>query len=92
MGDRLTAWKKGAHRMKLHLGGSLAWYDKNKRDNLEITVNESISLNALLRQLSIPRGEVAIVSINGELFTGEDILVRDTDTIMLFPPISGGAV
>lgn len=78
--------------MKLHLGGSLAWYDKNKRDNLEITVIESISLNALLRQLSIPRGEVAIVSINGELFTGEDILVRDTDTIMLFPPISGGAV
>ena len=78
--------------MKIHLGGSLAWYDEFKRSKLEIPVNEGISLNALLKQFSIPRGEVAIISINGDLFDGEDILVRDTDTIMLYPPIGGGGV
>ena len=76
--------------MKLNLGGSLAWFDKHKRSNLEFRVDESTSLKTLLMQLSIPRGEVAIISINGELFEGEDILVRDTDTILLFPPIGGG--
>lgn len=76
--------------MKLHLGGSLAWYDEQKRSKLEFHLDESISINALLMQLSIPRGEVAIISINGELFEGDDILIRDTDTILLYPPISGG--
>ncbi len=76
--------------MKLHLGGSLAWYDEQKRSKLEFHLEESISLNALLMQLSIPRGEVAIISINGDIFEGEDFLVRDTDTILLYPPISGG--
>ncbi len=77
--------------MKLHLGGSLAWYDKHKRSKLEFQLDESIGLNALLQRLSIPRGEVAIISINGNLFDGDDILVKDTDTILLYPPIGGGA-
>ena len=37
-----------------------------------------------------PRGEVALISINGEMFEGEDVLVKDTDTILLFPPVGGG--
>lgn len=78
--------------MKLHLGGSLAWYDEYKRSKLEIPLHEAISLDALLRQLSIPRGEVAIISINGDLFSGKDVLVQDTDTIILYPPIGGGRV
>lgn len=78
--------------MNLHLGGSLAWYDAYKRSKLDIPLDECISLDALLRQLSIPRSEVAIISINGNIFSGEDVLVRDTDIVMLYPPIGGGAV
>jgi len=76
--------------MKLHLGGHLAWHDEHKRTNLDIPVDGSISLNALLVQLSIPRGEVGLISINGEMFEGEDVLVNDEDTILLYPPIGGG--
>ena len=90
MGCRPVAEVEGTQGMKLKLGGHLAWYDAHKRGKLEIHIAESISLNALLMQLSIPRGEVAIISINGEMFEGEDILVRDTDTILLYPPIGGG--
>lgn len=76
--------------MKLQLGGSLSWYDPLKRSNLDIKLGEETSLMALINELSIPLGEVAIISINGEMFTGEDILVKDSDSILLFPPIGGG--
>jgi sulfur carrier protein ThiS len=77
-------------RMKLHLGGSLAWYEAHKRSNLDIPLAENISLNALLKQLSIPKGEVAIISVNGDLFDGDDPQVSDGDNIKLYPPIGGG--
>ena len=76
--------------MKLQLGGSLSWYDHLKRSNLKIKLKEDKSLLALIKELSIPLGEVAIISINGELFTGEDILIKDSDSVLLFPPIGGG--
>ena len=76
--------------MKLQLGGSLSWYDHLKRNNLKIKLKEDKSLLALIKELSIPLGEVAIISINGELFTGEDILIKDSDSVLLFPPIGGG--
>ena len=76
--------------MKLQLGGSLSWYDDLKRSNLEIKLKEDKSLLALIKELSIPLGEVAIISINGELFTGEDTLIKDSDSVLLFPPIGGG--
>jgi sulfur carrier protein ThiS len=76
--------------MKLHLGGSLAWYDTIKRSNLEFRLEKSVSLNALIAQFSIPKGEVAIISINGNLFTGDDIQLNDADTVKLYPPIGGG--
>jgi molybdopterin converting factor small subunit len=76
--------------MKLQLGGSLAWYDAHKRSNLQIRLEQGILLTALLQQLSIPRPEIAIISINGNMFVGDDILVNDSDTIALYPPMGGG--
>ncbi len=76
--------------MKLHLGGSLSWYDQQKRSNLLIPLEGPIALNTLLRQLSIPKGEIAIISINGSLFDGDDIFINDADIIKLYPPIGGG--
>jgi len=76
--------------MKLHLGGNLSWYDRQKRADLEITLVEKISLNALLAQLGIPRAEVAIISVNDEMITGDDVILCDSDTVSLFPPIAGG--
>jgi sulfur carrier protein ThiS len=76
--------------MKLHLGGNLSWYDHQKRAYLEITLVEKISLNALLMQLKIPRAEVAIVSVNDEMITDDDVILCDSDAVRLFPPIGGG--
>lgn len=83
---------KRHYSMKLHLGGSLAWYDAKKRSNLQIKLEKQISLNALLQKFSIPRAEVAIISINGDMFEGDDVLVSDGDTILLYPPIGGGSI
>ena len=68
----------------------MAWYDQMKRTNLEIDVIETIPLSTLLQRLSIPRAEVAIISINGNMFNDDDILVRNTDIILLYPPVGGG--
>ena len=76
--------------MKLQLGGSLAWYDPQKRSKLEINLREPIGLISLLKELSIPLGEVAIISINGEMINENNILIKDTDSVLLFPPIGGG--
>jgi sulfur carrier protein ThiS len=76
--------------MILYLGSNLSWYDRQKRAHLEITLVEKISLNALLMQLGIPRAEVAIVSVNDELITDDDVILCDLDAVKLFPPIGGG--
>ena len=76
--------------MILHLGGSLSWYDRQKRAHLKITLVEKITLNALLVQLGIPRAEVAIVSVNDEMITDDDVILCDSDIVKLFPPIGGG--
>lgn len=76
--------------MKISLGGHLSWHDDQKRSRLEMQAGDGILLSAVLEKLTIPRGEVALVSINGELFEGEDVMLKDTDTLLLFPPIGGG--
>ena len=76
--------------MILYLGSNLSWYDRQKRAHLEITLVEKISLNALLMQLKIPRAEVAIVSVNDEMITDDDVILCDSDAVRLFPPIGGG--
>ncbi len=76
--------------MKLHLGGHLAWYDAQKRSDLDIPLREPIALAALLLDLGIPAGEIGLVAVNGTLIELQDARVRDTDGVDLFPPIGGG--
>lgn len=76
--------------MKLHLGGNLSWYDHQKRTHLEIILVEKISLYALLMQLGIPRAEIAMVSVNDEMITDDDVMLCDVDVVRLFPPVGGG--
>ena len=78
--------------MLIHLGGSLAWYDEKKRSKIEINLTDSISLNKLIQNLLIPKNEIAFISINGSIFAGDDVLLTNSDTVMIFPPIGGGSV
>ncbi len=75
--------------MRLHLGGHLNWYETHKRAWLEISLAMPVPLAALLQQLHVPPGEVAIVVVNGRLAQLETI-VEDKDRVELYPPIGGG--
>ena len=77
--------------MRLHLGGHLAWYDPQKRTDVELDLSEPIPLLQLLDQLRVPRAEVAIAAVNGTAVTIEDARVSDDDRIALFPPVGGGS-
>ncbi len=76
--------------MKLHLGGHLAWYAPQKRSDLEIPVGEPTALSALIAELGVPAGEIAIVAVNGTAIELKDARVRDQDRVELYPPIGGG--
>ena len=77
--------------MRLHLGGHLAWYDPQKRTDVELDLSEPIPLIQLLDQLGVPRAEVAIAAVNGTAVTIEDARVSDSDRVALFPPVGGGS-
>lgn len=76
--------------MRLHLGGHLSWYDPLKRDWLDIELGEAETLAELLARLAIPKGEVAVVAINGKAARPDDVPVRDSDVVELYPPLGGG--
>ncbi len=76
--------------MRLHLGGHLNWYDPRKRAWLEVPLAAPVLLSALLQQLHVPPGEVAIVVINGRLAQLEAVMVEDGDRVELYPAIGGG--
>ncbi len=77
--------------MKLHLGGHLSWYGPQKHSDLEIYLPEPVALSALLQDLGIPAGEVAIIAMNGTLVELQDARVQDSDRVELFPPVGGGS-
>jgi len=76
--------------MRLHLGGHLSWYDPLKRDWLDIRLADAVTLAQLLPRLAIPKGEVAVVAVNGKAVRSEDVALYDTDVVELYPPLGGG--
>ena len=56
----------------------------------DLEVDEGTTLSQLIGcVLSIPRGEVAIAAVDGQLARGEHVL-KAQDRVDLFPPIMGG--
>lgn len=55
----------------------------------EIEFPEGTTVAQVLTQINIPAGEVAIILINGRSSDVETVL-RDSDTLALFPPVGGG--
>ncbi len=76
--------------MHLYLAGHLAWYDSQKRAQIEIAAPRSVLLTEVLRELKIPLAEIAIAVVNGKLVELETARVSDADRIELFPPVGGG--
>jgi len=76
--------------MRLHLGGHLNYFDAQQRANLEIELAGKQRLENVLDRLKIPKGEIFLVSINGEVVALEDAWIQQDDQVQLYPPLGGG--
>jgi sulfur carrier protein ThiS len=77
--------------MKVHLGGHLAFYDREKRSWFDVHLDEETALLDLLRELGIPEAEIAVAAVNRTVVALAEARVRDDDRLDLYPPMSGGA-
>jgi sulfur carrier protein ThiS len=77
--------------MEVHLGGHLAFYDRQKRSRFEVHVEGEVQLLDLIRELGVPEAEIAIAAVNRSLVAPATAVVRDADRLDLYPPMSGGA-
>lgn len=76
--------------MRIHLGGHLAWYDREKRDWLELSQPEPVSLVELAARLGVPAAEVAVIAVNRRLAHWDDAPVGGQDVVEFYPPMGGG--
>ncbi len=76
--------------MRVHLGGHLSWYDREKRDWLELAQPQPVSLGDLAARLGVPPAEVAVIAVNRRLAQWDHPPVTDRDVIEFYPPMGGG--
>ena len=76
--------------LDIHLGGHLAFYAPGKKSRFSIPIAKPMELKAVLQSLGIPLGEVAIVSVNGEMVELATARIKPGDRVDLFSPMGGG--
>ena len=75
-------------QIEVKLYGDLKKFSHGGQSNFELTLNPGATLGDVLEMLSIPMNR-CVSLINGRRATTETVLA-DGDTVVLFPPISGG--
>ncbi len=76
--------------MEVHLGGHLAFYEREKRSRFQVHLAARTGLLELVRALGIPEAEIALAAVNQAVVPLDDAQVDDTDRLDLYPPMSGG--
>jgi sulfur carrier protein ThiS len=87
----------------VHLGGHLNWYDPDKRAWLELGTRTLLEASTsqegqsgvltpagVARHLGLPRGEIALVAVNGRVVNLEAVVLTPDDRVEFYPPIGGG--
>ena len=77
--------------MRVHLGGHLAFYDREKRSRFEVHLEAETALLDLVRELGIPEAEIAIAAVNRTVVSLTETRVGDTDRLDLYAAMGGGA-
>jgi len=77
--------------MEVHLGGHLAFYDREKRSQFEVRLDSETALLDVIRELGVPEAEIALVAVNRTVVSLAEARVTDADRLDLYPPMSGGA-
>ena len=75
--------------MNIFLGGHLNYYNRDKGSWISYPLETPLPLRDILHDLKIPKGEVQLVVINGQL-QDLDAVVSEEDEIKLFSPVGGG--
>ena len=76
--------------MEVHLGGHLAFYEREKRSRFQVHLEARTGLLELVRALGIPEAEIALAAVNRTVVALDDAQVDDADRLDLYPPMSGG--
>lgn len=76
--------------MKLYIGGYLGFYSPGQQSEIELTLSEPVSLDALLGEAGIPISEVQLVLINGKRVDSVQSVVQNQDAVKIFPAVDGG--
>jgi len=87
--------------VRIHLGGHLSWYDSNRRAWLELDdraalmacregLSGSLTPIDVAQRLGLPRGEIALVAVNGCVVDPATALLTPGDKVEFYPPIGGG--
>jgi sulfur carrier protein ThiS len=77
--------------MEVHLGGHLAFYDRQRRSRFEVHLAAETPLLEVIRMLGVPEAEIAVAAVNRAVVTLAEARVGDADRLDLYPPMSGGA-
>jgi sulfur carrier protein ThiS len=77
--------------MEVHLGGHLAFYDREKRSWFQVHLDAETALLDVIRDLGVPEAEIALAAVNRTVVSLAEARVGDADRLDLYPPMSGGA-
>jgi len=76
-------------RVHVKLFANLRDYAPNKNPSFAMTLEDGATVEELLKKLGIPPEVPRLTLINGTHVRGNQLL-RDEDTVSMFPPIAGG--
>ncbi len=76
--------------MEVHLGGHLAFYEREKRSRFTVHLPARTPLLDLVRTIGIPEAEIDLATVNLTVVSLHDAEVEDADRVDLYPPMSGG--
>ena len=76
--------------MEVHLGGHLAFYEREKRSRFQVHLDNEMALLDVIRELGVPEAEIALAAVNRTVVSLPEARVGDADHLDLYPPMSGG--
>jgi sulfur carrier protein ThiS len=76
-------------KVRVRAYGGLAYYLSDKKGEVELDIQEGLTLEGLVKKLGIPDEEIWLISVNNEIKPREAAL-EGGEEILIFAPVAGG--
>jgi sulfur carrier protein ThiS len=76
--------------MRIYLDRYFNFFTHSHDRWVDVELTEPSSLGDVLSRVGIPIAEVHLAVVNGEAFNPEELIVSNSDSVEIFPPIGGG--